>query len=297
MSRLTRRSLITGAATLLAAGPARAAPGAAAPRVATLDWALLETLLAMNVTPVAAAELVLFRQVAVEPQVPSGVVDLGLRGMPNFEALRAAAPELIFNSAYYVAAESKLRLIAPVETISIYRTGALPFGRAEEAARRLAAATGRPDAAGRLIAQAQETLARCRAALAGWGERPLLVINLGDARHFRVFGPDSMFGEVLARLGLANAWTAGTSYAASAPVGLEALARFADAGIVILPPVPPDARRILPQSAVWRALPSVRENRVVVLGSMNPFGGLPTAQRFARLLTQALTHPPGGGLG
>ncbi|MBB6306087.1 iron-siderophore ABC transporter substrate-binding protein [Xanthobacter tagetidis] len=293
MSRLSRRSVLAGAAALLAAGPARAAQ----PRVATLDWALLETLLAMGVAPVAAAELVLFRQVAVEPLVPQGVIDVGLRGMPNFEALRRAAPDLIFNSAYYVAAEPKLRLIAPVETISIYRRGAPPFVRAEEAARRLAEATSRPEAAERLVAATQETLANCRAALAGWGARPLLVINLGDARHFRVFGPDSMFGEVLARLGLANAWTSGTSYAASAPVGLEALARFADAGVVILPPVPPDARRILPQSAVWRALPSVRENRVVVLGSMNPFGGLPTAMRFARLLTQALTHPPGAGLG
>jgi iron complex transport system substrate-binding protein len=293
VSRLSRRSVLAGAAALFAAGQAEAAE----PRVATLDWALLETLLAMGVAPVAAAELVLFRQVAVEPLVPQGVIDVGLRGMPNFEALRCAAPDLIFNSAYYVAAEPKLRLIAPVETTSIYRRGAPPFVRAEEAARRLAEATSRPEAAERLVAATQETLANCRAALAGWGARPLLVINLGDARHFRVFGPDSMFGEVLARLGLANAWTSGTSYAASAPVGLEALARFADAGVVILPPVPPDAQRILPQSAVWRALPSVRENRVVVLGSMNPFGGLPTAMRFARLLTQALTHPPRAGLG
>lgn len=103
----------------------------------------------------------------------------------------------------------------------------------------------------------------------------MLVINLGDARHFRVFGPDSMFGEVLVRLGLVNAWTAPTSYAASAPVGLETLARFSDTTLVILPPVPPDARRLLPQSAVWQALPSVRERRVRVLGSMNPSAACP----------------------
>ncbi|MEP9349430.1 ABC transporter substrate-binding protein [Xanthobacter sp. KR7-225] len=287
MRRLSRRAVLAAAAALLAARPA----GAAAPRVATLDWALLETLLAMDVTPVAAAELVLFARVAVEPPVPANVVDLGLRGMPNFEALRRAAPDLIFNSAYYVASEPKLRLIAPVETLSIYARGEPPFARAADAAARVAAATGRPDAAAALITATEDTLAGCRAALAGRPARPLLVINLGDARHFRVFGRDSMFGEVLARLGLANAWTAATSYAASAPVGLEALARFADAELVILPPVPPDARRILPQSAIWRALPSVREQRVVVLGSMNPFGGLPTAMRFSRLLTQALTHP------
>jgi len=293
VSGASRRAFLLAAAATLAAPPARAA----AARVATLDWALLETLLAMDIAPVAAAELVLFRQVAVEPPVPAGVVDLGLRGMPNFEALRRAEPDLIFNSAYYVASEPKLRLVAPVETISIYARGGRPFARAEEAAERLAAATGRPQAAAALIAETRDALARGREALSGWGARPLLVINLGDARHFRVFGPDSMFGEVLARLGLANAWTQGTSYAASAPVGLEALARFADAALVILPPVPPDARRILPQSAVWQALPNVRDNRVFVLESMNPFGGLPTASRFARLLGAALLHPTGAGLG
>lgn len=293
MIRVSRRAFLAGTTAALAARPALADAG----RVATLDWALLETLLAIGVVPVAAAELVLFRQVAVEPPVPDTVMDIGLRGLPNFEALRWAEPDLIFNSAYYIAAEDNLRLIAPVETVSIYARGGRPFARAEEAARRLAVATGRPEAAEALIAATQATLARCRAALAAWRARPLLVINLGDARHFRVFGPDSMFGEVLARLGLANAWTEGTSYAASAPVGLEQLARFAEAQFVILPPVPPDARRILPESAVWQALPNVRDKRVAVLGSMNPFGGLPAASRFTRLLTRALLEPTGAGLG
>ncbi|MFG1477316.1 ABC transporter substrate-binding protein [Xanthobacter sp. V4C-4] len=295
MPVLTRRALL-GAGLLAAAMPAggRADEG---PRVATLDWALLETLLAMGIVPVAAAELVLFRQVAVEPPVPASVVDIGLRGAPNFEALLRARPDLIFNSNYYSAADPKLRRIAPVETISIYERGGRPFARAEGAAVRLAAAVGRPAAATALLADTREVLERCGAALKAWPARPVLVINLGDARHFRVFGSDSMFGEVLARLGLANAWQDGTSYAASAPVGLEALAGFGAAQIVVLPPVPPDARRLLPQSRLWQALPNVRDGRVVTLGSMNPFGGLPTAARFARLLSAALLHPTGAGLG
>ncbi|WP_454918343.1 ABC transporter substrate-binding protein [Xanthobacter sediminis] len=292
----SRRALLAAGAGL-AAGWTLRARAADAQRVATLDWALLETLLSMDIEPVAAAELVLFRQVAVEPHVPARVIDIGLRGAPNFEALLRARPSLIFNSNYYVAADPKLRLIAPVETLSVYVRGGRPFARATDAAVRLAEAAGRPEASAALIAEIDATLARCRAALTSWPARPLLVINLGDARHFRVFGPDSMFGEVLARLGLVNAWREGTSYAASAPVGLEALARFADAHIVILPPVPPDARRVLPESALWQALPNVREGRVTTLASMNPFGGLPTAGRFARLLSAALLHPAGTGLG
>lgn len=292
MSALTRRALLAGA-IIAAAGSARAA----APRVATLDWALLETLLAMGIVPVAAAELVLFRAVAVEPPVPDGVRDIGLRGLPSFEALRLADPDLIFSSAFYALSEPQLRLIAPVETITIYARGGAPLTRARQAAIRLAEACGRPAAGVDLVTRTEAVLDACRREVTPHAGRPLLVINLGDARHFRVFGRDSIFGEVLDRLGLANAWRGNTSYSASAPVGLEALAAYPEAGLVILPPVPPDARRVLPQSALWRALPSVQERQVRVLAPVNPFGGLPTAGRFARLLAESLVVPEGTGLG
>ncbi|TCT05476.1 ABC transporter substrate-binding protein [Aquabacter spiritensis] len=289
MTRLTRRGLLAAAALGLGVRGA----GSEAPRFATLDWALLETLLAMGVTPVAAAELVLFRAVAVEPPVPPRVVDIGLRGTPSFEALRLARPSLIFSSNYYAEMEPKLRRIAPVETISVYARGDPPFARAEDAARRLGTATGREGAARDLIAATHAGIERARDDLKRVEDRPLIVVNLGDARHFRVFGPDSMFGEVLARLGRTNAWRARTFYSASAPIGIEALARFPEAWIVVLPPVPPDARRLLPESAMWAAFPSVQAGRVLQLGAMNPFGGLPTAQRFARLLSAALLDPAG----
>ncbi|TCK30304.1 iron complex transport system substrate-binding protein [Ancylobacter aquaticus] len=282
---LSRRALLAAAATL--AAPGARAQGAAL-RVATIDWALLETLLGMGITPVAAAELVLFRTVAVEPPVPPSVIDIGLRGAPNFEALRLARPSLIFSSNYYAEMEPKLRLVAPVETISIYRTGDPPFARAEAAAVRIGAVTGREDAARALIADVTAQLVRDRANLAGHAGRPVLVLNLGDARHFRVFGADSLFGEVLGRLGLANAWGERTSYAASAPIGLEALARFPEAFLIVLRPVPPDAARVLGQSVLWNALPNIRDRRLAVLDSVDPFGGLPAAARFARLLSAAL---------
>lgn len=282
---LSRRALLAAPLALLAPGARAEGP---ALRVATIDWALLETLLGMGITPVAAAELVLFREVAVEPPVPPSVIDIGLRGAPNFEALRLTRPNLIFSSNYYAEMEPTLRLIAPVETISIYRTGDPPFGRAEAAAERIGVVTGREEAARALIARVSAQIAAERRNLASHAGRPLLVLNLGDSRRFRVFGADSLFGEVLARLGLANAWGARTSYAASAPIGLEALARFPDAFLVILRPVPPDAARVLSTSALWNALPNVRDRRLAVLDSVDPFGGLPAAARFARLLGAAL---------
>jgi ferric hydroxamate transport system substrate-binding protein len=125
--------------------------------------------------------------------------------------------------------------------------------------------------------------------------RPAFVISLGDSRHFRAFGADSMFGDVLERLGIVNAWTDDTSYSAAAPVGLEALARVPDASIVVVSPLPPEVRRTLPANELWNALPAVREGRVAVLDSINHFGGLPSARRFARLFAGAFAPKAGNG--
>ena len=121
-------------------------------------------------------------------------------------------------------------------------------------------------------------------------DRPVLPINLGDARHYRVFGGDSMFGEVISRLGLTNAWSGATAYTAMAPIGIETLATMPDARILLIPPHPADAIAALETSAFWNALPQVREGRVLTIASVNPYGALPAAARFADLLTEGLNR-------
>ncbi|MBY2933196.1 MULTISPECIES: ABC transporter substrate-binding protein [Rhizobium] len=287
MAVFSRRQFLAGAAALLSA-PARlrAAEGL---RVATLDWALLETLLAIGANVVAATELRQFREVAVTPDVPATTADLGLRGTPNFEVLRFVRPDLIFNSNFYAWADQRMRGVAPVESHAIYKPGESPFSLAEQATlaigERLQLATAR-----QLTEELAARLDRHRALLAAGDGRPVIPINLGDARHFRVFGSDSMFGEVLKRVGLTNAWQAQTSYSAAAPVGIEILASLPDAWIVMIPPHPADALATLATSSFWNALPAVREKRVLMLGSINPYGALPAAGRFADFLAEGLQH-------
>ncbi|NNU36395.1 ABC transporter substrate-binding protein [Rhizobium sophorae] len=281
-----RQFLAAAAASLSTPTRLRAAQGL---RVATLDWALLETLLAIGANVVAATELRQFREVAVTPEVPATAADLGLRGTPNFEALRFARPELIFNSNFYAWADERMRGLAPVESHAIYKPGDSPFALAEQATlaigERLQLAAAR-----QLTEELAARLDRYRAVFAAGDRRPVIPINLGDARHFRVFGSDSMFGEVLKRVGLTNAWQAQTSYSAAAPVGIEILASMPDAWIVMIPPHPADALATLSASSFWNALPAVREKRVLMLGSINPYGALPAAGRFADLLAEGLAH-------
>lgn len=283
---LSRRAFfgLAAAAAALKVHPLRAAP---AGRLAAIDWAALETVLAMGIEPVAASELRQFRAIAVEPEVPAAVIDLGLRGAPNYELLAMTAPDLVLSSNFYEAQRSVLERVAPVVSLSIHQPGRPPFAPAEDAARTLGERLGRTNAAQALINDVRDGLEACKACLAGLDRHPVFLINLGDSRHFRAFGADSMFGDVLARLGGRNAWTASSRYSAAAPVGIEALAREPEAIVVVIEPIPPEART-LTLGEVWSALPMVRRGRVAVLPPVDHFGGLPSARRFARLFTQAM---------
>jgi ABC-type Fe3+-hydroxamate transport system substrate-binding protein len=283
-AEITRRRLLASALF------APAMPGrlrAASQSVAVIDWGMLETLLAIGVHPSAGTELIQFRRLVVEPELPRTIIDLGLRGTPNYELLRLVAPDLIVISNFYEYQRTALERVAPVLSLPVYEAGTLPYPLAERAAAALGAALGRTEEAAALIEGTAALAARCRDVLRPIAARPLFVISLGDSRHFRAFGADSMAGDVLGRLGLANAWTDPTSYSATAPVAIEALARKPDAAIVVVAPLPPEVARTLAENALWNALPAVRQGRVAVLDPINHFGGLPSARRFARLLTDA----------
>lgn len=77
---------------LLFAAQADTSPIAAAPlpRIATVDWTIAETLLALEVTPLAVGDAGPYQAWVGEPRLPAGVVDIGLRTQPNRELLALA---------------------------------------------------------------------------------------------------------------------------------------------------------------------------------------------------------------
>jgi iron complex transport system substrate-binding protein len=277
-------ALLAGAAAL----PSAARAAADVPRVAAIDWAMLETVVAVGVEPVAAAELRRFREDAVEPALPERVADLGLRGSPNFELLNLLRPDLILISPYYTRQQAVLSAIAPTLSLAFYVRGEPPLAKALAAVTELGRRLDRSVQAEAVLAAADRALAQARAGLAAFAARPTYIINIGDSRHFRAFGGDSMFGDVLGRLGLPNAWTRPTRFSFAAPVPIEVLAEAPEARIVIVSDIPVEARNTLAGSVLWNAIPAVRQKRVLSIGSVNPYGGITAGLRFARLLADGL---------
>ncbi|WYK05667.1 iron-siderophore ABC transporter substrate-binding protein [Cereibacter sphaeroides f. sp. denitrificans] len=288
---LSRRSFLTAASLALAAASSLRAAPLSAPRLAAIDWAMLETAVALGHMPVAACELIRFREDSPEPAVPEDVVDLGLRGAPNFELLQLVRPNLILTSPYYTRYEARLMQLAPVLNLPFYVRGEPPLAKTFAALHELARAIDDPGAASRAEEAAEARFDAVAADLRPMADRPLCLVNIGDARHLRAFGFDSLFGSVAARLGLDNAWQGQTRFSFLAPVQIEELASLPEARVVIVGEIPVQARRGLARSRLWQALPAVQGGRVYQLPEVNAFGGLPSALRFAGLLGAALTRP------
>lgn len=288
-ARLSRRSLLTALALAGAAGLSRPARATAPPRLAAIDWAMLETAVAIGHTPLAACELIRFRADAIEPWLPPGVVDLGLRGAPNLELLQLLRPDLILSSPYYAGRRARFEAVAPVLELPFHIPGEPPLPKALAALAALAEVVGDPAAGLAAIAAAEAGLDAVAARVARFADRPFLVVEVGDARHVRVFGAaDSLFGNVLTRIGLADAWDAPTRFSFSAPVPIDSLAARPEAWLVLVGGVPIEARPGISRSVIWRRLGPVAEGRVLDLPGVYGFGGAPAALRFARLLADAL---------
>ncbi|MDO5614473.1 MAG: ABC transporter substrate-binding protein [Paracoccus sp. (in: a-proteobacteria)] len=271
--------------------PVRAAD-AVQPRLAAIDWAMLETAVAIGHMPVAAAELIRYRQDVGQPAIPADVTDLGLRGAPNFELLQLLRPDLILSSNYYTRYEDRLAEIAPVFSLPFYIAGQAPLPKVLDALTLLADRIGDPQAGQAALARAEASFDALAARAAAFSDRAVCMVNIGDARHMRIFGFDSLFGNIATRLGLRNAWADGTQFSFLAPVPLERLADMPDARLVIVGEIPAAARRSLSRSVLWPALPPVVQRRVYAVPDTNPFGGAPAATRFAQGLIAALERGP-----
>ena len=289
--QISRRALLAGL------GAAAVLPGAAhaagSDRFAVVDWALLETTLALGLTPLAAPELILYRRLAVEPEVPEPVLDLGLRGALSFERLALLRPGIVYGSNYSAWAAPQIEAIAPFETFELFVPDEPPLDKIAAMTLALAEAFGIAGRGRAVVAGAEADLAAHRRRLEGIGSRDVLLVDVGDANHVRVYGADSLFGETLARLGLVNAWAGGTRYSAAAPVGIEALAAYPEAFLIVVGPVPPDAEAEMRSGALWRALPAVAAGRFAVIDPCNAFGALPAALRLPRLVAAALLAAEG----
>lgn len=289
ISGLSRRQMLAGAgaAAAIAAVPFAPALAETAPlRVVSLDYGITTTLIELGRPPVGAASAAIWDRWVREPALPASVVDVGTDLVVNLELIARLAPDLILMTPYTASASQALARVAPIETVTLYAEGGQPLERALNATAWIAERIGIKEEGQRFIAAFEQKIVEAKARVAAINAPPLALINFMDVRHARVYGRNSLYQNVLDRVGLQNAWQGETNYWGFRTIGLEELARDArrDMELIIFEPIVDEVQPTLARSPLWHDLPVVRENRYAILPPVLMFGMLPSAKRFLDLV-------------
>ncbi|HDN9015515.1 TPA: ABC transporter substrate-binding protein [Aeromonas salmonicida] len=257
------------------------------PRIATVDWTIAETLLALGVTPLAVGDVSAYRAWVGEPLLPADVVDIGLRAQPNRELLAELKPDRILISPLAAPLAPTLSRIAPVQSIALYDPQTDLWQRLHEATLTIAALVNKTAEANVLLTDLNRDLEQMKQTLPA-ELPPLLVVQFIDERHVRVFGRHSLFEAVMLRLGLRNAWQGETNAWGFSVASLEQFLSIPEARLVVVDPIPVGVSERLQEPGLWQHLPLVQQAPVLHLPAVWSFGGVLAARRFATLLSEAL---------
>ncbi|SAL47476.1 periplasmic binding protein [Caballeronia sordidicola] len=298
---MKRRALLTSfaAASLMAAASSCCAAAGAMPtptsrRIVVLDWSLTELLLSAGIVPAGVSNPQGFRKAYTACDLPAGVVDLGLMFQPNLELMLALKPDVILVTPAHTALLASLERIAPTLTFGRFHGSPAPYSAAKTETLALGQLFRRESAAANAIKTADAAIARARESIAATPStraRPLYLTRFIDETHVRVYGPRSFYGELLAQLGLDNAWRGRGASADSAysTTSIEDLDAAPDSTLAYFGPLGPAASSMMKTSPIWKAMPFAKPGGTLALPGVPPDGGTLSATRFADVLARALT--------
>ncbi|STZ75791.1 ABC transporter substrate-binding protein [Bergeriella denitrificans] len=276
------RALCLAAALLSAAAEA-------APRIATSDWTIAETLTAMGHPPVSVADRRVYDVWVNYPPLPAAVKEAGLRFQPNLERLHQIKPDFFIQSPWFAAAKPQFAKIAPVHELNFATDQGIEYAHTLATTRALGKLIGDSPAAEKLIADTEALFARSKPKLAPYTRRPLAVVQFSDGRHLRIYGRNSVFQPVMDKLGFRNAWTGGSNAWGFENITLVDLAKLPpDTLMIIVKPHPQNTRTTLEKSTLWQRLPYSKPANRRVFEAAWSYGALPAMQQFTKQLAAKL---------
>ena len=261
----------------------------AAPRIATSDWSVAETLTAMQLPPISVGDKRAYQFWVKQPSLPERTRDAGLRFQPNLERLYQLKPDRFIQSSWFAHLKPQFEQIAPVSELDFADDKGTRFELTVTATRTLGKMVGAEAAAEQLIRSSQQRLNQARTAVAPYRNRPLAVVQFVDSHHLRIYGESSLYHAVMTQLGLQNAWRGESNAWGFANIPLTRLAQLPpDTLLLIVPPHPPLVQHALQKNAVWQRLPFAQSANRRVLDHSWSYGALPSMTHFADQLANRL---------
>ncbi|CAB5521244.1 Iron(III)-hydroxamate-binding protein fhuD [Citrobacter werkmanii] len=256
-------------------------------RIVALEWLPVELLLALGITPYGIADIPNYKLWVNEPPLPESVIDVGLRTEPNLELLTEMKPSFLVWSAGYGPAPEKLARIAPGRGFN-FSDGKKPLAVARQSLQEMAQLLNLPASAERHLTEYDRFIASLKPRFIQRGARPVLLTSLLDSRHMLVFGPNSLFQEVLGEYGIPNAWQGETNFWGSTAVSIDRLAAYKDVDVLCFDHGNNREMDALMSTPLWQAMPFVRDGRFQRVPAVWFYGATLSAMHFARILDNAL---------
>ncbi|MGO3667099.1 MAG: ABC transporter substrate-binding protein [Vreelandella alkaliphila] len=258
-------------------------------KLVTFDYAIADTLSALQQPPLAMAGLAQYRRVYREPLLPD-TRELGNRFQPNFEYLAALEPDVILISPpAHLNLEDKLSRITDVIKIQLFGENLNIWQNLEQLTREVGELSGQQRQTEELIDSVEARMSEIAAQIKRPAE-PLFIAEILDDRHLRLYGAGSLEGMVLTRLGLENAWQGPTNDWGFSILTISEAFQLEGRFILLRPAYSQYLTdSALPTSGLWQHW--LDDTPVSIDVNYWPWGGFFSALRFAESLVEALEEP------
>ncbi|MGI6245690.1 MAG: ABC transporter substrate-binding protein [Pseudochelatococcus sp.] len=269
-------------------GLAKIVPGE---RIAVFDTETVSMLLSIGITPMAMLGKEKYRQRSEFPALPESIISLGTKDV-NFELLDQLRPTLIIlneGQAGYPFGHvgASFRGIAPFYVSRSYRMDSRTLVGMRAEFLQLADLVDRRETAERLLAGFDAAIRATRNKLSRHENRPVFLFSFIDHWTIQIFCESGTQHEILELIGLENAYKRRGRYG-YVHTGIDALAAVPEAQLVVIGPIPSAARKVMTSNPLWKALPAVKEKRLVELPPLSRFGSVPVVTRLVALLGERL---------
>lgn len=260
-------------------------------RIITPDWSSAETLITLGAPLVGVAEKPSYNVWVDLPPIPDNIIDMGLRAQPSYELVTALQPTLLINSTFLQQFLPSIFSSIPTKEVNFNTAKGGSWDQILSSTRELGQLSGRESQATALVSQTNALLAERRQMLSSMQNRPIAMVQFIDARSVRIFGDNSLYGIVLNKLGLHNAWDKTASVWGFDTVPLTELAHLPkETMLLVIKPHPVTIHNQLLHSAIWQHLAVSEANNHRVLPSTWLFGGLPAVEHFSATVVDALVN-------
>lgn len=256
-------------------------------RIVALEWLPVELLLALGIVPYGVADTINYRLWVSEPPLPDSVIDVGLRTEPNLELLIEMKPSFMVWSAGYGPSPEMLARIAPGRGFN-FSDGKQPLAMARKSLTEMADLLNLQSAAETHLAHYEDFIRSMKPRFVKRGARPLLLTTLIDPRHMLVFGPNSLFQEILDEYGIPNAWQGEANFWGSTAVSIDRLAVYKDVDVLCFDHDNSKDMDALMATPLWQAMPFVRAGRFQRVPAVWFYGATLSAMHFVRILDNAI---------